>query len=118
MTNEPAMTPEVERALQEASVRVEELRVELRAAYPALRGTLAIPGVFIGHSLGSFVANGMTDDQIVAHVLGVVAELRQAKAKLQDILGVVAELRQTMAKLCPACSAKLPPPSEDARPLS
>ena len=76
--------PEVARALQEASARVQELHGELLAAYPALRGTLAIPGMLVGQGLGSFVANGMSADQIVGHVLAIVAEIRQALVQSQE----------------------------------
>jgi hypothetical protein len=75
---------EVERSLQETSVRIEALHAELRAAHPALCGNLAIPGVFVGHGLGSFVASGMTDDQIVAHVLAIVAQIRETVRKIQS----------------------------------
>lgn len=77
--------PEFARALQEASVRVEAIRGELLDAYPALRGTLAIPGMMIGHALGVFVANGMTDDQIVVQVLGITAQIRGSLDKLQSL---------------------------------
>jgi hypothetical protein len=74
---------DVERSVQEAAPRVEALHAELRAAYPALRGTLAIPGMFVGHGLESFVANGMTDGEIVEHTLTIVAQIRVAIRKVQ-----------------------------------
>lgn len=80
------MTPddlEIKSVLLKASPRIEKLHAELRDAYPALRGTLAIPGMLVGHGLGAFVANGMTDDQIVVHVLVIVAQIRQALSELQ-----------------------------------
>jgi hypothetical protein len=73
--------PAVDRALLEVSSGVEELHRALREACPVLRGTLAIPGVFLGYGLGAFVSNGLTDDQIVAHVLSVVAEVRRQVAR-------------------------------------
>jgi hypothetical protein len=33
--------------------------------------------MFVGHGLGAFVANGMTDDQIVEHVLDIATHIRQ-----------------------------------------
>lgn len=75
--------PEVSRSLREAGPRVEALHAELFDAYPALRGSLAIPGMLVGHGLGSFVANGMTDDQIVAQCLFIVAQIRQALTELR-----------------------------------
>lgn len=72
---------EVARSLREAGPRVEALHAELLDAYPALQGSLAIPGMLVGHGLGSFVANGLTDDQIIANVLAVVAQIRRALAE-------------------------------------
>jgi hypothetical protein len=79
----PDLNDPVNAALLGASPRVEKLHAELIAAYPALRGTLAIPGMLVGHGLGAFVANGMTNDQIVEHVLVIVAQIRQALSELQ-----------------------------------
>jgi hypothetical protein len=75
--------PEVARSLQEAAARVETIRAELVDAFPALRGTLAISGMLVGHGLGHFVANGMTDDQIVAQVLSITAEIRRTLGQIQ-----------------------------------
>jgi len=76
--------PEFARALQEASIRVEAIRGELLEAYPVLRGSLAIPGMMIGHALGVFVANGMTDDQIIVQVLAITAQIRGTLDKIQS----------------------------------
>ena len=75
--------PEIARAVREAAARVEELHAELIAAHPMLSESLAVPGMFMGHGIGFFVANGLTDDQIVAHVLDIVSQIRQALAKVQ-----------------------------------
>jgi hypothetical protein len=72
--------PEVARSIREASARIEELLVELLAAHPMLRETLAVPGMFVGCGLGSFVGSGMTDNQIAAQVLSIVAQIRQGLA--------------------------------------
>ena len=77
------LAPEVEAALRKAAPRIEELHAKLLANYPALKGHMAIPGMFVGHGLGYFVTRGLTDDQIVQHVLTIVAEIRDALAKLQ-----------------------------------
>jgi len=82
MTNQA--DPEFSRQLDEAGARVQALHAELLDAYPALRGNLSIPGMLVGHGLGSFVGNGMPDDQIVAHVLTIVAQIRQALGALQS----------------------------------
>lgn len=76
--------PEVAHALVEASARVEKLHAELLDRFPALVGTLAISGMLVGHGLGSFVARGMTDDQIVTQVRDILAEIRQLLAQLQS----------------------------------
>ena len=75
--------PEVLRSLQEASARVEAIYAELLDAHPALRGSLAIAGTFVGHGLGAFVANGMTDDQIIVQVLGITAQIRDTLRKIR-----------------------------------
>ena len=75
--------PDVARSLQEAASRVEALYAELYDAHPVLRNSLAIPGMLVGHGLGAFVASGLTDDQIVAHVLDIVSQIRSALAKVQ-----------------------------------
>jgi hypothetical protein len=75
--------PDVTRSLREASLRVEAFRGELLAAYPALRGSLAIPGMLIGTGLGSFVANDMTDDQIVEYVGACIAQIRDELRKVK-----------------------------------
>jgi len=64
-------------ALEAASARLHLLHGELLDAHPVLRGNLSIAGMLVGYGLGSFVGNGMTDDQIVAHVLGIVANIRK-----------------------------------------
>ena len=74
--------PDVERSLQEASARVEVLCSELGDAYPALHGSLAIPGMLVGCGLGAFVVSGLTDDQITAHVLAVVTQIRDAVRRI------------------------------------
>lgn len=63
-------------ALRDTTGRLEELRNILLKDYPVLRGTLAIPGAFIGYGLGSLVANKMSDEQIVSHVLGIIEQIR------------------------------------------
>lgn len=70
--------PEFARQLGDAEVRLRALHVELCDACPALRGNLSIPGMLVGHGLGVFVANGMRDDEIVTHVLTIVAQIRQS----------------------------------------
>lgn len=80
----PPDDPEVDRSLLEASPRIAALHAELVDAYPALRGSLAVPGMLVGHGLGVFVANGLTDDQIVAHVLVIVAQVRQTLVGLKE----------------------------------
>lgn len=74
---------DVEQSVQAAAPRVEALHAELRASFPALCGTLAIPGMFVGHGLESFVTNGMTDGEIVEHTLTIVAQIRAAIRKVQ-----------------------------------
>jgi hypothetical protein len=76
--------PEIARALREVVARIDGLHADLLVDYPALRETMAIPGTLLGHGLGSLVANGMTNDQIVAHVLSIVAEIRQKLAEIQS----------------------------------
>lgn len=78
----PPMDPDFARSLDEASARAQALHAELLEAYPALRGNLSIPGMFVGQGLGSFVANGLPDDEIVAHVLTIVGQIRQVLGKL------------------------------------
>lgn len=75
--------PEFARQLGEASTRVQALHTELLDAYPALAGNMSIPGMLVGHGLGSFVANGLPDDQIVTHVLTIVGQIRQSLSKLR-----------------------------------
>jgi len=65
-------------ALNDASARFEALHAELLDAHPTFRGNLAIPGMLVGYGLGSFVANGMSDDDIVTHVLVIVSQIRRA----------------------------------------
>jgi hypothetical protein len=69
--------PSFATALDAASARLHLLHGELLDAHPALRGNLSIPGMLVGYGLGSFVGNGMTDDQIVAQVLVIVANIRR-----------------------------------------
>ena len=64
-------------ALDAASARLQLLHGELLDAHPPLRGNLSIPGMLVGYGLGSFVGNGMTDDQIVAQVLVIVTNIRR-----------------------------------------
>jgi hypothetical protein len=78
--------PEVERAIRATSARVQELFDELHAAHPPLRGSLAIPGTFVGHGLGAFVASGMSNDQIIASVLSIVAQVRQVQSTESAVL--------------------------------
>ncbi len=66
--------------------RVQELHERLHDTYPVLQGNLSIPGM-VGHGLGAFVANGMSDDQIVAHVLGIVRHIRQTVGSAQELCG-------------------------------
>jgi hypothetical protein len=77
------LAPEVEDALREATTHIEALHAQLLADYPALKGSMAIPGMFIGHGLGYFVARGLTDEQIVKHVMTIVDEIRVQLARLQ-----------------------------------
>jgi hypothetical protein len=70
--------------LRAASAQVEALHAELIETYPALKGTLAIPGMLVGYGLGSFVGNSMTDDQIVTLVRVILTEIRQPPEKLQS----------------------------------
>lgn len=77
--------PEFARSMCAASARVQELHGELHDAHPPFRGNLAIPGIFLGHGLGSFVANGMPNDQIVAHVLAIVAQIRQTASVVANV---------------------------------
>lgn len=74
----PPDDPEFTRALQEAQVRIVDLHAELLVVYPAFQGSMAVPGMFLGHGLGCLVANGMTDDEIVTHALVIVAQIRQS----------------------------------------
>ena len=64
-------------ALRDAAKRIEALHVELLDTYEVFQGTMAIPGMLIGHGLGVLVANRMSNDQIVAHVLAIVAGIRK-----------------------------------------
>ena len=73
----PEFDPEVAAALRDATTRIDALHAELLAAFPVFQETMAVPGILIGHGLGALVANGMTNDQIVAHVLAIVAGIRQ-----------------------------------------
>ena len=88
--NDVSAVPDAEcvRQLGEASARVQALHAELEDAYPALQGNLSIPGMLIGQGVGMFVVNGLSDDQIVAHVLIIVGEIRQALSKLRPELAV------------------------------
>jgi hypothetical protein len=79
----PPDDPEFVRSLQEAQVRIEELHTDLLAAYPAFQGSMAVVGMLIGHGLGCLVSNEMTDEQIVAHVLDIVSQIRQTRDKFQ-----------------------------------
>lgn len=63
-------------------MRAQALHDELLGAYPALRGNLSIPGMFVGYGLGSFVANGLEDDEIVAHVRALVGQIRGVAGKV------------------------------------
>jgi len=80
---DPSLPEEVTRALCDATQRLRELHTELLASHLTLRGTLALPGVLVGYGLGAFVANGMTDDQLIRHVLSIVSQIRQASDQLQ-----------------------------------
>jgi hypothetical protein len=75
--------PEVERSLREASIQLEDFHAKLYNDFPALRGSLAISGMLIGRGLGSFIANGLTDAQIVVQVLGLAAQIRRSLDKAQ-----------------------------------
>jgi hypothetical protein len=39
--------------------------------------------MFVGHGLESFVANGLTDDEIVEHTRTIVAQIRAAIREVQ-----------------------------------
>jgi hypothetical protein len=79
-----AVMSDFEDALGKATMRLVEIDAELREALPELRGTLAIPGVFLGHGLGSFVArSGMSDDEIIAMVRENLGVIRQGMALLR-----------------------------------
>lgn len=75
--------PEFARVMAEATKLVQELHERLHDTYPVLQGNLSIPGMLVGHGLGAFVANGMTNDQIVAHVLDIVSHIRQTVGQTQ-----------------------------------
>lgn len=77
------LAPEIEDALREAATHIEAFHAQLLADYPALKGHMAIPGMFVGHGLGYFVARGLTDKQIVKHVMTIVDEIRIQLARLQ-----------------------------------
>ncbi len=76
--------PEFARVMAEATKLVQELHERLHDTYPVLQGNLSIPGMLVGHGLGAFVANGMSDDQIVAHVLGIVRHIRQTVGSARE----------------------------------
>jgi len=79
--------PEFPGALNEASERLQRLHAELLDAHPSMRGNLSIPGMLVGYGLGSFVASGLTDEQIVAHVMGMIGNIRQTfGAVVKDVL--------------------------------
>ena len=73
----PEFEPEIAAALRNAIVRIDELHAELLDTFPIFQGTMAIPGILIGHGLGALVTKGMTNDQIVAHVLAIVSCIRR-----------------------------------------
>jgi hypothetical protein len=75
-------SPAFQSALQSASGHIEELHQKLRELYPMLTGTMAIPGMLLGHGLGCLVANGMTDEEIVVQVHGIVAHIRETVARV------------------------------------
>lgn len=72
-------------ALNEASKRLQRLHTELLDAHPSMRGNLSIPGMLVGYGLGSFVANGLSDDQIVAHVLGMIGNIRRTFGEVPKV---------------------------------
>ena len=76
--------PEFAHVMAEATKLVQELHEKLHDTYPVLQGNLSIPGMLVGHGLGAFVANGMTNDQIVAHVLDIVMHIRQTAGPSHD----------------------------------
>jgi hypothetical protein len=73
-------SPAFQDALQGASRHIEDTHQKLRELYPMLTGTMAIPGMLIGHGLGCLVANGMTDEEIVVHVRNIVVNIRETAA--------------------------------------
>jgi len=73
--------PEVAKAIEESSWRIEALRRELLGSFVALRGSMAVAGMFIGHGLASLVANGMTDDQIIANLMVMISGIRREQGK-------------------------------------
>lgn len=81
--------PEFARVMAEATTLVQELHAKLLDTYPVLQGNLSIPGMLVGHGLGAFVANGMTNDQIVEHVLDIVEHIRQTVGQAGSSGGVI-----------------------------
>jgi hypothetical protein len=71
-----ALDPEAMRSIRAASSLIEALYAELMQMHPALATSMAIPGMFIGHAIGIFIVNGMSNDEIVAQVLSIVGQLR------------------------------------------
>lgn len=78
--------PDLEPAIRAASARMQVLFEELHAAHPTLRDSLAIYGAFVGYGLAAFVANGMTNDQIIASVLTIVTQLRQIQGAAASVV--------------------------------
>ena len=84
-----AVTPDgadLDPAIRAVSARLAEMYNELHAAHPALRESLAIYGAFVGYGLAAFVANDMTNDEIIASVLTIVTQLRQIQGAAAPVV--------------------------------
>ncbi len=76
----PHPDPTIDDAMQAISDRLRDFATKLYADFPAISGSMAIPGMLLGHGVGAFVAEDMTDDQIVKVVLEIAARVRRATA--------------------------------------
>lgn len=69
--------------LAEATARIATIHDELRAAHPALEGTMAVPGMLLGYAIACLISNGMSDEQIAATVTEIIADIRGSLVKGQ-----------------------------------